>query len=156
MLGPHAKLRGPKLSIEHGPQCSRKMDTLLFYSSGQPWPWSDCGLGQRGTSTNTKEFFQCLYRTVYDRMRFLFCFFQGAIRAPVILNPAPQVRHLWLTPRLGGRWFWFPHSQIVNSSGCGSSNLHLSISRGHCKFPYLHIGHMESHKEVCTMHPPWS
>lgn len=122
-----------------------------------PWPWSDCGVGQRGTSTNTKEFFQCLYRTVYGSMRFLFCFFfPGSIRAPVILNLAPQVRHLWLTPRLGGRWLWFPHSQLVNSRECGSTNLHFSISRGHCKFPYLHIGHMESHKEVCIMHPPWS
>lgn len=33
MLGPHAKPRGPKLSIEHGPQCSRNMDILLLYSS---------------------------------------------------------------------------------------------------------------------------
>lgn len=35
MLGPHAKLRGPKLSIEPGPQCSRKMDTFLLYNTGQ-------------------------------------------------------------------------------------------------------------------------
>lgn len=40
---------------------------------------------------------------------------QGSICAPVVLNPAPQVRHLWLTPRLGAKWLWFPHSWIVNS-----------------------------------------
>lgn len=103
------------------------LQTSWFYL---PWPWSDCGAGLRATSPNTKEFFQGLYRTVCGSMRFPFCFFQGSIGAPVILNPAPQVRHLWLTPRLEGRRLWFPHSQIVNSPECGSTNLHFSISRG--------------------------
>lgn len=160
---PYAKLRGPKLSIEHGPQCSRKLGALLLHNSGQPHrlvrsvcpgPGVIVGLVRGALQTKPRSsavsIQDCLWQ--YE-VPVSFLLFQGSIRAPVILNPAPQVRHLWLTPRLGGRWLWFPHSRIVNSPECGSTNLHFSISRGHCKFPYLHIGHMESHKEVCIMHP---
>ena len=55
-----------------------------------------------------------------------------------------------------GSGFHIPRLLIVLSNQCGSTDLHASIPRGLCRFPYLHIGHREIHKEVSIMHPPWS
>lgn len=54
-----------------------------------------------------------------------------------------------------GSGFHIPRLLTVLSNHCGSTDLHASISRGLCRFPYLHIGQREIHKEVSIMHPPW-
>lgn len=121
------------------------LQTSWFYL---PWPWSDCGAGLRATSTNTKEFFQCLYRTVYGSMRFPFCFF--FFRAPsehllfLILPHRSDICGSHPGWEGGGSGFHIPRLLTALSVGALIS---IFLFQGDCKFPYLHIGHVEIHRK---------